>query len=1680
MAASRGEEPEQPQDQPWAIEGFLNRLADLLAPNPRGEGQSPRRNRRRQDIEDAATSLPRPAVDRPADEPLLTPEPRTRTRQPLIDPDNVDWDPTKWQAIRQAYFDERDRIISTWGTRLGLDDGVEPSIVAVDAYVAERRETGRNAGYVARLENAANAWRTMYTPPSRFTMDDMVRQLNELNPRRGRAILANAEEIEALIRNDVSESDTPEPDLPDGDIPEAAVSVPQDDDSEEGVAVEERKPFAELEEIREDAVDSPKMEKARNIVKRVKKQWRKLDRDLDERIGDPQLGRTRTLLSRLRRIRTDSINEYETGKFDSPEDAVAPAYVAQNLEQIIAEIDKIIAAIDHELPENVDDIDVESLIDPDASWRNTARRWLEETELDTDVVQRLLEQLSAVRDLLQRVDDDDEKDFAEGRFKILENIKELSDRNGVMIMFSRIFPMPGGDRGDRLNPPALQDIFHKLANDRQRNFEKRVSFLKSLLAELSAQDRKIEEGDWSPRNNLFVGDPRISLSQWEAHRDPSDPDYAELALDPINDAEKDIVSDFNRAIERDDVTALRDVASRIWGLVGGISAWLDREEADIDGRGEESAPLYSINARRRFEQLEFLAEILERIADLGIHNGRDERPLNERSSAINVDDIRQKVKFLRGGLVTDPGGDKYPSEVISPVPEIPRLQELDYPSIMDSKYVRDRENFKTRLQESFDRDSDLARQLGQFGEIDRDDIEGMQRNLDILTRRVQSRISMITEPDIPELEEVWEFEYASYEDRIYAGLRLKRLQAIRTQMLRDAVRLEEAIIEERQRAGADAPAIPNLPEISNDVAETLEKISDTEIRKWAKSMLGDIDQEYDREVIPSLDTRGLDEFAYVLGSIDEEIWTLENELVRKNEDGKIANLLLIQKLQEKQDKIENLLEIRRNELSSFIDIKGLNRQIGENWSESDMDLFLTLYEASVHRAGQADDVDIPEDDLELFLLELKRHHADTKNRYRSRLPRALVFQNDWEELTEDVEKQIEVEESKVGDESLLLLERAVAFTKLQSLLETKRYLDAFANKWLITDDDLRANPPGDTDSLLKKAVASLRAQGFSLDDIRLDSAFGSYDGAPVNRVRGMLTVANDQESWMQVSLSIARTIRDADESIRQVVEEVPHYNHSRQTLAYRQMIIAKTLITESAIKQELEKIIEETPEILDLTSLAPRHVEPSIAPQPNRDGDRRGKRFVDRVLRPFKGFYPQRRNRMRGQIAHRDGSPRNIENPDITDVESAIDHLRRGGSLDEVPNRYWLVAIDANSSDEIFDKSTRFYKKQKIGGIIGETLIYLARDDNGGAVEQGWVFKTTWDYGNDAPVNELSAVIGTYFLHELGLPVEGGGWDGVLTTPDDNPFTASSRAFFVQPYVGNALSVSPRPFVASDVMGGGSNFSERLLRVAVPDPSRYDAQAPVGSLMSRFQARGLLGQYWPGWSARLVNYFSSAMLGLSDRHSGNAVSFMTADGPVVIPIDLDSTGNIDVIGWMTYVPMMNMEHGSGNGFAEGPGTFVDDATRDFGLGLEVAWRTIQLADEMLDNAEKMMDMDPDEFARKMLEGFSTSTDGVVENAEQRARSTLADLRLTYMNLKADRSNFLAGLLRRALQNAPYESSEKNALIEDLVANYEEAKFYEWPVDITGISEDEISQGPMIWLRLAVELKEIHDRNARGV
>jgi hypothetical protein len=135
---------------------------------------------------------------------------------------------------------------------------------------------------------------------------------------------------------------------------------------------------------------------------------------------------------------------------------------------------------------------------------------------------------------------------------------------------------------------------------------------------------------------------------------------------------------------------------------------------------------------------------------------------------------------------------------------------------------------------------------------------------------------------------------------------------------------------------------------------------------------------------------------------------------------------------------------------------------------------------------------------------------------------------------------------------------------------------------------------------------------------------------------------------------------------------------------------------------------------------------------------------------------------------------------------------------------------------------------------------------------------------------------------------------------------------------------------------------------------------------------------------------------------------------------------------------------------------------------------------MLDNAEKMMDMDPDEFARKMLEGFSTSTDGVVENAEQRARSTLADLRLTYMNLKADRSNFLAGLLRRALQNAPYESSEKNALIEDLVANYEEAKFYEWPVDITGISEDEISQGPMIWLRLAVELKEIHDRNARGV
>lgn len=319
---------------------------------------------------------------------------------------------------------------------------------------------------------------------------------------------------------------------------------------------------------------------------------------------------------------------------------------------------------------------------------------------------------------------------------------------------------------------------------------------------------------------------------------------------------------------------------------------------------------------------------------------------------------------------------------------------------------------------------------------------------------------------------------------------------------------------------------------------------------------------------------------------------------------------------------------------------------------------------------------------------------------------------------------------------------------------------------------------------------------------------------------------------------------------------------------------------------------------------------------------------------------------------------REIVNPNIKNDKDAIDHIANGGSLDEVPNRFWFVAVSNNASNDKVDKNSKFRQVSKNGGIMGETYIYVARDDAGAATSYGYVFKADRD---EAGVGE---VLSQQLMVQHGFAVEGAGWDGRSPARGEN--------FVVLPFVSNALG-NPEKIGGR----GADNFGPYI-----------------------FQDAGIERQ---SFAPRLHSFLHNYMMGVSDRHSGNGFTVIADGVPLAIPIDQGWAGRARGTDFATY---MREAHG----YTMDPGLFNDAATR---LRTEAdeayAQSVIDVYDSMIERAEKAVEGGVDAWLDRISPG------GPASAAVRDRVDSLYDLYNTKLEaLKLNRKANLSRLMSKPL------------------------------------------------------------------
>ena len=377
----------------------------------------------------------------------------------------------------------------------------------------------------------------------------------------------------------------------------------------------------------------------------------------------------------------------------------------------------------------------------------------------------------------------------------------------------------------------------------------------------------------------------------------------------------------------------------------------------------------------------------------------------------------------------------------------------------------------------------------------------------------------------------------------------------------------------------------------------------------------------------------------------------------------------------------------------------------------------------------------------------------------------------------------------------------------------------------------------------------------------------------------------------------------------------------------------------------------------------------------------------------LRGFVrPQPPDERRGQIATPVVAPgdlpepRLIENASIKSSEQAANFLRSGGSLSEVPNQYWISAIQANSSRTEVDPGSMFYEKPPRDGNIADTRIFLLRDADGRPTNQGLVIKGSRpNQVGQGIMDDVYAEVASYNLAAaVGIMPEGAGYVG---TSQLNPRVrgrgqGEEAVFAVIPHAAN-LAPGNDPLTR-----GAADYDPALL-----------ANAPD---------RGL--------PARTAHFFHNFFLGSADRHNRNGGTFIDENGnAIVVPYDQGRVavgfyGNLPQYQWLgANAPVSSYK------FAMDSRLFpeMQDHVRSLSRAEATRFRREMLEryDEMVSRYRSAISGGRDEFIRRMSIGAPDTVGGAdVRGVREQRLGEIYD----HLKTKVDRASEHRDYLKRKL------------------------------------------------------------------
>jgi hypothetical protein len=305
-----------------------------------------------------------------------------------------------------------------------------------------------------------------------------------------------------------------------------------------------------------------------------------------------------------------------------------------------------------------------------------------------------------------------------------------------------------------------------------------------------------------------------------------------------------------------------------------------------------------------------------------------------------------------------------------------------------------------------------------------------------------------------------------------------------------------------------------------------------------------------------------------------------------------------------------------------------------------------------------------------------------------------------------------------------------------------------------------------------------------------------------------------------------------------------------------------------------------------------------------------------------------------------------VVNREIKNLEDAINWVRDGKPLDQVPHQYWREAVSANASKSKRDKNKRFKSVAKNGGNIGDTEIYVLRDSDGFATNHGLVFKSSRAGDN------IGEIVGWNYLDRLGI-IEGGAvYDG---PGNDGAYVMFHFAFKDIPE-GNAIGKAD----------GGDNF--------------VYAQRKADELQ--------------GFPGRVHNWLANYILGVSDRHDGNGmmreVAHEGGKKVVVIPLDLGWAGRGVENDPLQYLRFFGMDGALMSDMATAYQRATPEGKRRILYDLERA------LDNIITKTENMLDVNKADFVKQAIKNVPS---GEKATAEKKAEKLYDQMKKQLQNLK---------------------------------------------------------------------------------